>query len=173
MPTTGSREIVVRDAVPADAKVVMDIARELLDYHRVTGSVLTQQMLERDIGSFSNPNKYFESFLASYNVGNEGILGYLMYFKKYSFMDGRVIWMENLFVINGYRNEGIGSILIKRLCHLAAVEDAIIQWECIDWNFNSIGFYEHIGAKKIYSKNNGWSGYELSKEAIHVILEEH
>lgn len=96
------------------------IVHDLIDYHKMSGqSVVDGNLINSTIGSFSDPSKYFESFLAiERNTGHNGdgstdggysVIGHCMYQKYFSFLSGKVIWMENLFVQKNYRGKKIGQ----------------------------------------------------------------
>ena len=96
-------------AGPEQSTEIEAIVRDLVEYHKLTGqSVLDQRLLESTIGLFSDPTKYYESFLAIDKKSGK-VIGHCMYQKYFSFLAGKVIWMENLYVQDGHRGHKIGQ----------------------------------------------------------------
>lgn len=99
-------------AGPNEAHHIDAIVSDLVDYHKLTGqSILNEQLIQSNIGSFSDASKYFESFLAieESNDGTCVVVGHLMYQKYFSFLSGKTIWMENFFVQEAKRGTKIGQ----------------------------------------------------------------
>lgn len=78
-------------------------------------------------------------------------VGLALYFFTFSTWEGRVLWLEDLFVEEEHRKKGIGLGLFKRLAQEAKDTDcARFQWQVLDWNTPSIDFYEkRIGGHQL------------------------
>lgn len=109
-------------ATSEHAKLIDDFVKDLVEYHKITGqSILNEELLKSSIGSFSDASKYYESFLAiEYGIDTPDgdsagvkVLGHCMYQKYFSFLSGKIIWMENLFVQNGHRGKKIGQRFVN------------------------------------------------------------
>lgn len=70
------------------------------------------------------------------------------YYQLVSFPAKKVLYLEDIFVQEASRGQGIGNLFLKRLEELAKEKDCIkMMWKCLAWNQTSRNFYEHIGAK--------------------------
>ena len=77
-----------------------------------------------------------------------GILGYTTCFFSYHTWVGKSLYMDDLYVKDGYRNQGIGKRLINAVIEFAKAEECNrIRWQVSDWNENAQEFYRNLGAK--------------------------
>ena len=63
------------------------------------------------------PNPYFYALVCQVNTK---IIGYSIYFYTYSTWEGRVVYIEDIYVQESYRGKGIGTAFIK---HVAKVRN--------------------------------------------------
>lgn len=70
------------------------------------------------------------------------------YYQLVSFPAKKVLYLEDIFVRESYRGNGIGNLFFEKLEKIARENDCLkMTWKCLEWNQNSRSFYEHIGAK--------------------------
>lgn len=70
------------------------------------------------------------------------------YYQLVSFPAKKVLYLEDIFVKEAVRGQGIGNLFLQKLEALAREKDCIkMMWKCLAWNQTSRDFYEHIGAK--------------------------
>lgn len=70
------------------------------------------------------------------------------YYQLVSFPAKKVLYLEDIFVKEEARGQGIGTLFLQMLEELAREKDCIkMTWKCLTWNQASRDFYEHIGAK--------------------------
>jgi len=76
------------------------------------------------------------------------VIGIATYYNIYStFIAKSGIWLDDLYVYEGYRQSGAGKELMKSLCNIALKTDCgRIDWVVAKDNENGRGFYESIGA---------------------------
>ncbi|NJR51534.1 MAG: GNAT family N-acetyltransferase [Leptolyngbyaceae cyanobacterium CSU_1_3] len=76
------------------------------------------------------------------------IVGFALFFSNYStFLTQPGIYLEDLFVLPNYRNQGIGKALLSHLAQIALTRDCgRLEWSVLDWNDPAIAFYERMGA---------------------------
>jgi len=76
------------------------------------------------------------------------LIAYATYMKQYATWDaGDYIYMDCLYVIEGFRSQGVGEKLMSRIKEEGAkIGCNIIQWQTPDFNKRAIKFYERIGA---------------------------
>jgi GNAT superfamily N-acetyltransferase len=102
----------------------------------------------------------FSAFLAYFD-GRP--VGYITYYFTYStFLARPTLFLEDIFVLEGLRKQGIGAELF-RFCAKEALERGCgrMEWSVLTWNENAIRFYESMGGKRM-----GWYFYRLDEEGM-------
>ena len=99
-------------------------------------------------------------------VAAEGrkLVGYALYFYSYSsFVAKPSLYLEDLFVLEGYRKLGVGFALFRR-CVDEAVSKGCgrMEWAVLAWNQKAIDFYERLGAKKLAD----WQIFRLDEASL-------
>lgn len=148
--------------------------------HRDLPQEFTNESFIRiNLGSFSDPSKYFEFFLAIKTDENEDInslsidydkcIGCIMYNKTFTFDHGRFLTMHNLYVKKLFRNHGLGLALIKQLMRVAKEEDAVIRF-ITNSNNPAIGWYQKLGATILFTDSRDKTTLTFERDAIHKML---
>ena len=156
--------VAIRKAVVADIPEIVALIRELALYEKEPqAAVVTEADLLRD--GFG-PEPYFRCLMAEIeDAPNQlAIAGFALYFFQYSTWEGRpALYLEDLFVRERFRGQGIGKALLQR-CAQVAIERGCtrFQWECLDWNTPSLDFYESMGANVLRE----WLNLRLTGEAL-------
>ena len=128
-----------RDDIPA----LLSLIRGLAAYEKKPHAVVaTEQDLVRD--SFG-PNPKFRTLIADWK-GEPA--GYASLFHFYSTYQGNsAMFLEDLFVLDRFRGNGIGMALLSAVARLAIDEGCFgLRWEVLDWNHSAIEFYKKLGA---------------------------
>ena len=92
------------------------------------------------------------------------LVGYALYFHSYSsFLARQSLYLEDLFVLKGYRKRGVGFALFRR-CVAEAVSEGCgrMEWAVLTWNQKAIDFYERLGAKRM----SDWHVYRLDRQGL-------
>ncbi len=78
-------------------------------------------------------------------------VGFCLFFYNFSTSLAKpCIFIENIYVDNNYCCQGVGKKFFEYLTAFAKQKDCgKIEFSCLNWNQNSIKFYESIGAKPI------------------------
>ena len=138
-----SEELNLRPATPVDGPVLFKLIQALAEYeklsHAVTGNA--DALSEHLFGS----RPYAEAILAE-SAGQA--VGFALFFTNYStFLTQPGIYLEDLFVLPGYRRRGIGKAILNYLAQLAVERGCgRLEWSVLDWNQPAIAFYHQIGA---------------------------
>lgn len=136
--------LTLRDAVPADASLVLQYIRELAEYERAPEKAVAT---EADILRFGfGENPLIHMVMAEWD-GRPA--GFALWFLNFSTWEGRPgLYLEDLFIRPEFRGHGIGKALLKRLARIAVERGCCrYQWQVLDWNTPSIEFYEAQGAQ--------------------------
>jgi len=128
-----------RDDIPA----LLCLIRGLAAYEKKPQAVVaTERDLQRD-GFGLRPK--FRALIAGWK-GEPA--GYASFFHFYSTYQGRsALFLEDLFVLDKFRGNGIGMALLSAVAKLAVDEGCFgLRWEVLDWNHPAIEFYKKLGA---------------------------
>ncbi|KAF4664583.1 Diamine acetyltransferase 2 [Perkinsus olseni] len=139
------RQLVVREGTAADS-------------HQI------YTMLEKLISSYDLLKDFLAGRYHTAIAEVEGSpVGYALFYPGYSTWDGKSIHLEDIYVDEDLRGEGIGRSLIEYVAKLAAREGyARMDWSAVDWNVGAHRFYESIGAKK----ESEWIPFVLDHDGI-------
>ncbi|XP_056884423.1 thialysine N-epsilon-acetyltransferase-like isoform X2 [Takifugu flavidus] len=148
----------------ANVEDCKDLARmELSEHEKIAHKMkLTQKDLEQN-GFCKNP--FFHGIIAEvpeHLKTKEGHIkiGYAIYFYSWSSMSGRVIYMEDLYVMPEFRGKGIGKALMSKVAQLGLAAGCTqLNFAVLDWNKPSLEFYFHQGCYDFTAE----SGYHLMR----------
>lgn len=149
----------IRKALPADVSAILQLIHELAIYEKEPDAVkTTEEDLLRD-GFGQNPR--FECLVAEINGQ---VHGFALYFFTWSTWEGRPsLYLEDLFVRDSQRGQGMGLALFKKLAVVAKQKDCRrFEWSVLNWNQLARDFYHSLGAKHM----QGWLPYRLEGEAL-------
>ena len=153
--------VVVRNATKHDAKAIVDLIMGLAKFERLRPpDSEAKARLVRDI---------FDRKLANIVVASIGgkLVGYALYFYTYSsFIAQPTLYLEDIFVAEQNRQEGVGRTLFMRCVKEAAWRGCgRMEWQVLTWNRKAMGFYEKLGAKRL----DDLRMYRLSRKSIHSL----
>jgi len=156
--------IAVRRATADDAQLLHGFIVALAEYEREPDAVeVTPEQLGAQLAQSSPP---FEALIAE---GSDGALGFALYFFNYSTWRGRIgLYLEDLFVPEAHRGDGVGIALMGTLARTAVERDcARFEWAALDWNTPAIEFYQRLGAEAL----GDWTTFRLSGEALQSLAD--
>lgn len=150
--------LTIRAANSSDAALLKTMIRELAEFERELELVMiTEADLLRD-GFGANPK--FRALIAEWD-GQPG--GYALFFGYYSTWAGQGLFLEDLFVREQFRGNGIGKALLASVAKIAKQEQCYgVHWEVLDWNEKAIEFYKSLGAKFL----DQWRLVTLTDDAL-------
>jgi len=95
---------------------------------------------------------------------NEDPAGFAIYYYNFSSFLGRPgIYIEDIFVREANRKQGIGRKLFRKIAAIAHEKNCgRMEWAVLDWNKPAINFYKRLGAKSL----DEWTTFRLSEEMI-------
>jgi GNAT superfamily N-acetyltransferase len=143
MPAEQMTNLDIRSATRQDLPTLLSLIRGLAAYEKKPNAVVaTEQDLLRDA---FGPNPKLRALIAEWK-GEPA--GYASFFHFYSTYQGRsALFLEDLFVLDKFRGNGIGMALLSAVAKLAIEEGCFgLRWEVLDWNRPAIEFYEKLGA---------------------------
>jgi len=83
-------------------------------------------------------------------------VGMALYYPRYSTWKGRCFYLEDLYVMEHFRGNGLGKALLQAVADKAREAGALrLDWQVLDWNQPAVDFYESIGA---HIEKDWWNG---------------
>ena len=151
--------IQIRKAVRKDAAVILQLIHQIASYEKLAHEVenTTEQIEERFFGEQPLVHALFIE-------SNDKVIGYAIYFFNYSTFTGKHgLYLEDFYVDEQYRGQGIGQQVFNELKGIAKENDCgRMEWIVLDWNKPAIRFYELQDAKPL----KGWTVYRLTEEQL-------
>ncbi len=149
----------IRKAERDDCVAMMKLVNELAVYEKAPDEVTVS--LEHFIESGFSESPCWWAFVAE--VNNE-IVGFALYYIRYSTWKGQRMYLEDILVTEEYRQKKIGTALFDRLI-LEAKEKKFsgIVWQVLSWNQVAIRFYKKYDAKF----DNEWTNCSIEINNLH------
>ena len=151
-------KISFRFAKKEDTGLILDFIKKLAEYEKLLDEVVaTEDLLKEWIFEKEKSEVIFPLY-----DGKE--VGFALFFHNFSTFLGRSgIYLEDLFVLEEYRNKGLGKATLKQLAKITVERGCgRLEWSCLDWNKPSIDFYLSLKAVPM----EGWSVYRLTGESL-------
>lgn len=135
--------ITIRRAERKDCKRIMELIQELADFEKAPDEVTATLEHLEESGFGEKP--VWWAFVAE---ENGIVLGFALYYIRYSTWKGQRMYLEDLLVTEEARGRGIGKLLFDALI-VDAKEKGFtgITWQVLDWNEPAIKFYKKLQAE--------------------------
>ncbi len=129
----------IRKAAPADFEDIFFLIKEFAAFQQTANKVsITVEQMHVD-------KNLFQCFVAT--TGDDKIIGFATFFFAYYSWSGKALNLDDLYVTQQFRKQGIGKMLLDEVIALAKKEDCKkLRWQVSGWNTNAISFYKKIGA---------------------------
>ncbi len=157
--------LTIRTAVAGDEALVLAMIKALATFEREPDAV---QATEDSIrAALFGPDPQVHSFIAE--QGGTPV-GFALWFLTYSTWTGRPsLYLEDLFVAEAARGQGVARALFQRLAQEAKARNcARIDWAVLDWNVDAMAFYERLGGRR----QTGWQPWRLHGDALDRLAEQ-
>ena len=152
-------EIRIAKATAADVPLIFELIRGLAEYEKLGDQVTATEDKLRD--TLFGERSVADVLLA---FADEECTGFALFYPNYStFLAMPGMFLEDLYVKPEWRNKRIGNALLKRVAQTARERGCgRLEWEVLDWNEPSIGFYKSLGAVPM----NEWTKYRVTGTAL-------
>lgn len=148
----------LRIAVKEDCPRLLDLVHELALFEKAPEEV-TVTLNEFEEAGFGNKPVWKAFVVESGGV----IVGFALYYIRYSTWKGCRMYLEDLIVTESWRGKGVGKLLFDRLIQEAReLGFNGMSWQVLDWNEPAINFYKKYEA----AIDAGWLNASLSKQQI-------
>lgn len=154
----------IREATENDVSLILFFIKEIAKYEKMEADVVATEELLR--------YWLFEQQKAEVIIGEvDGKpVGFALYFYNFSTFLGRAgLYLEDLYLLPDYRGKGFGKQFFKKLAQTAVQKGCgRMEWCCLDWNVNSIAFYQSMGAIPMEE----WTTYRLTGDTLTELAKE-
>ena len=157
-------EIVIKKAVKINCEQMMELIKELAVYEKEPDAVTVS--FEHFVESGFGEKPVWQAFVATSSLPstkgtieaekeiNEKVVGFALYYIRYSTWKGQRLYLEDLLVTEKMRGNGIGKLLFDRLIQECKEKNySGLVWQVLDWNHEAINFYKKY-PNAIF--DNGW-----------------
>jgi GNAT superfamily N-acetyltransferase len=154
----------IRPARPEDTATILRLVRDLAAFENLLDQVrATEADLRRD--GFG-PERRFECLLAE-SAGQA--VGFALFFPNYSTFEGKPgLYLEDLYIAESARGQGVGRALLARLARLAQERGwPRLDLSVLHWN-PARTFYERLE----FRQSTDWLPYRLSGSALRRLAEQ-
>jgi GNAT superfamily N-acetyltransferase len=130
----------VRNAQPADAKLLKQLIDEMGHHERMRVFASEESLTVDGFG----PKPMFHALLG---MVDGAVAGYALFYDCYSSFEGRGIFLEDLFVREGFRGSGVGNALLSNIAEIALKQGCFgIMFNVLKWNDAALKFFDRAGA---------------------------
>jgi len=151
-------EVNIRIAQAEDCPSLLELINELALYEKAPAEVTVN--LNHFIEAGFGINPVWKAFVA---VVNKQIVGFALYYTRYSTWKGCRLYLEDFIVTENMRGKGIGKLLFEKVIEEAKSEKYNgMVWQVLDWNEPAINFYNKYKAHL----ESGWLNAALSEEQV-------
>jgi ribosomal protein S18 acetylase RimI-like enzyme len=147
--------ITIRPAVRSDCPRLLELIRELAEYERALHEVHVS--LDHFEESGFGPCPVWWAFVAEVN---NNLVGFALYYIRYSTWKGQRLYLEDIIVTKEYRRCGIGKMLFDAVLDEAKKKNLNgVLWQVLEWNEPAISFYRQYSP----SFNQEWITCTIEK----------
>jgi len=147
-------ELTIRQAELHDVGAVFKLAQQLAVFEELTDSFVAD--IEDYRRWLFGEHPAATVLLAEADGEIAGMALYVTTFSTFLGLPG--IWLEDLYVSEGYRRLGVASLLLEELERRSPGR---VEWEVLGWNDGAVALYEAQGARPV----TGWVKYRMSPAA--------
>jgi GNAT superfamily N-acetyltransferase len=148
----------LRIAKKEDCPRLLELVHELALFEKAPQEVTVTLAEFENAGFGSKP--IWKAFVAE---TEDSIVGFALYYVRYSTWKGCRVYLEDLIVTESMRGKGVGKLLFNQLItETKELGYSGMVWQVLDWNEPAINFYKKYEA----SIEAGWLNASLSREQL-------
>ncbi len=148
--------VVLRKGTDADAALIAEYLKKLAEFEKLADDCTVSPAA---VAKLMNEENGLNAIIAERDGIPLGMMTYYFY-KIATFSGKRVLYIEDVFIDEDSRGEGIGSMLFGEARRIA--EEKVcdrLEWKCLDWNTSAQKFYDRIGGE---ISDGGWLTYNIN-----------
>lgn len=129
----------IRSANQQDFSAILSLIKEFSIFQKTPERVtITLEQMTAEVN-------FFQCFVAE--TKDKNIVGFATFFFTYYSWSGKALYLDDLYVQDAYRKQGIGKMLLDEVINLAKNSNCKkLRWQVSNWNTNAIAFYKSLGA---------------------------
>lgn len=133
----------LRPAMEGEEEVLYKLICELAYFEG--NNTVSHSLTKENILKFGFGDQPY--FCTEFAEMNGEIVGYALYYYGFSANRGfPILYLEDLYVKQEYRGQGIGNSFLKKLAKYAKQQECCrLEWHVFKWNDAAIEFYEKLG----------------------------
>jgi len=136
-------KIILRKAESVDIPLIFSLVKELALFEHASDEV-TATLEDYEINGFSD-KPLFDAFIL---FENDQLVGFALWYFRFSTWKGKRLYLEDLFVKSEFRSKGYGKLLMEAIIEEAKTTNSKgLMWQVLDWNTPAIEFYKKYAAR--------------------------
>jgi diamine N-acetyltransferase len=129
----------IRDGNGNDFPEIFRLINEFAGFQKTPDRVLVT------LDQMNSQKELFRCFVAEDDEGR--ILAFATFFLCYYSWSGKALYLDDLYVTEAHRGQGIGKRLLEAVLEFARQRHCIkVKWQVSKWNYGAIEFYKRMGA---------------------------
>jgi GNAT superfamily N-acetyltransferase len=147
--------ISIRTATPSDFHAILEMVKALAIFEKAEESVTNT------IEQMKDEKDFFHCLLAE--TEEHKPVAIALYFFAYYTWVGKSLYLDDLYVKEDYRQQGIATQLLRAVFDVARNENCHrVRWQVLNWNENALSLYRKGGA----IIDTQWSNCDFDREGI-------
>ena len=131
-------DITIRPALEKDYPGIIQMIRDFAAFEKLP------EKMTNSVERMAAEKEFFNCFVAT---NGDQIVGYVTYFFCYYTWSGKSLYMDDLYIRDSFRGQGIGTKLLRTVIDFAEKEKCHqLRWQVSSWNEPAIAFYKSMGA---------------------------
>jgi len=147
--------IIIRRATPEDFSFILSMIKELAIFEKA------EEKVTNTVAQMKDEQGLFQCLIAE-TEQHEPVAIALYFFAYYTWV-GKSLYLDDLYVKENYRQQGIATQLLRAVFDVARSEKCHrVRWQVLNWNENALALYRKCGA----TIDGQWSNCDFDGEGI-------